>query len=743
MFAAGNSNIVNYSECCGDDGTSQDHGSSPLTEHNSSNLGNDLPSTSGPATECDVEFFYRSSFPGDGSYPFISDVTSLAWGACGDAYSHHQDTPFREFLFVSGRRGVTVHAFCQHDKSSERTKFMPESKFGEGRWMEWGPCASTAQTTEPSSSSLEVSGDCTEGIEKTTGDTHKGSDNDESSSNMLSKRWLRSFFTRVETVESDGNIWIQFPSGLSYPYSAEVVSFTIFDNNFSSPDAVSNGQYVGDAKDIQPETVLDPLDDASVNSSPNFLSDRLSKFLGVGLDSRYCCSKVFSSNSHYLIGFVLTLEDYSSISSSDASERLGSRTFIVVLRLASLGIEWVSSVKLGEHLTMDLPGVWTDFCFSDSLVVCLAASGLICFYAAISGEYVRSLDIMQACGVSSQLNSFQQENIHLGSKPQVKPVETFEEMTHKSGHLNVRKKFTRLVAASYTSLLAAVDENGVIYVVSAANFLPAKYYSNPLLPPHIHQLGILVGWEVGGFDIGHSLVYPSVSRMQHRNNGSKELQKCQNWYSSGMRSQHDSSLTGSGTSKIIYESSHSLSLKSKCSRTVFLPMNGFKEDDCISFSPLGITRLAKKHTLKQDGCQIMHCDLQVDFVVCNHHCMNTKTKPFNPQVSKGGFFGEAVGCTFQGCLYLVTQHGLSVVLPLTSVSPNMLPKSIGYKFRSNDGGALDEAGNCLGIEERYRFWSPWKLDVLDRVILYEGPRLADRLCLENGEVHTLSYFLAA
>ncbi|XP_056159194.1 uncharacterized protein LOC115681990 isoform X4 [Syzygium oleosum] len=728
----GNSNIVNYSECCGDDGTSQDHGSSPLTEHNTSNLGNDLPSTSGQATECDVEFFYRSSFPGDGSCPFISDVTSLAWGACGDTYSHHQDTPFKEFLFVSGRRGVTVHAFCQHDKPSERTKFMPESKFGEGRWMEWGPCASTAQTTEPSSSSLEVSGDCTERIEKTTGDTHKGSANDGSSSNMLSKRWLRSFFTRVETVESDGNIWIQFPSGLSYPYSAEVVSFTIFDNNFSSPDAVSNGQYVGDAKDIQPETILDPLDDASVNSSPNFLSDRLSKFLGVSLDCRYCCSKVFSSNSHYLIGFVLTSEDYSSISSSDASERLGSRTFIVVLRLASLGIEWVSSVKLGEHLTMDLPGVWTDFCFSDSLVVCLAASGLICFYAAISGEYVRSLDIMQACGVSSQLNSFQQENIHLGSKPQVKPVETFEEMTHKSSHLNVKKKFTRLVAASYTSLLAAVDENGVIYVVSAANFLPAEYYSNPLLPPHIHQLGILVGWEVGGFDIGHSLVYPSVSRMQHRNNGSKELRKCQNWYSSGMRSQHDSSLTGSGTSMIAYESSHSLSLKSKCRRTVFLPMNGFKEDDCISLSPLGITRLAKKHTLKQDGCQIMHCDLQVDFVVCNNHCMNTKTKPFNPQVSKGGFFGEAVGCTFQGCLYLVTQHGLSVVLPSTSVSPNMLPKSIGYKFRSNDGGALDEAGNCLGIEERYRFWSPWKLDVLDRVILYEGPRVADRLCLENG-----------
>ncbi|KAF8012156.1 hypothetical protein BT93_I0323 [Corymbia citriodora subsp. variegata] len=726
----GNLNIINNSECCGD-GTSQDHSSSPSTDHDRLNLGNNLPSTSGPATECDAEFSCHSSFPGDRSYPFISDVTSMAWGACGDTYTHHQDTPFKEFLFVSGRRGVTVHAFRQHDNSGERTKFMPESKFGEGRWMEWGPCASTARTTEPSSSSLEVSGDCTEGIEEMTGN-HKGSGKDESSSNMLSKKWLRSFFTRVETVEFDGKIWIQFPSGLSYPYSAEVVSFTIFDNKFSSPNAVSNGHYVGDSKDIQPESVLDPLDDASVNGSPNFQSDRLSSFLGVGLDCRYSCSKVFSSNSHYLIGLVLTSEDHSSISSSDANERLGSSTYIVVLRVATLGIECVSSVKLGEHLALDLPGVWTDFCFSDSLVVCLAASGFICFYVAISGEYVRSLDIMQACGVSSQLNSFQQENTHLGSKPQIKPVEAFEVMTCQSSHLNVKRKFTRLVATSYTSLLAAIDENGVTYVVSAANFLPAEYYSSARLPPHIHELGILVGWEVGGFDIGHSLVYPSVSRMQHRNDGSKELQKYQNWYLSGMRSQQDSSLSGSATSMITYESSHSLSLKSKCRRSVFLPMDGFKADDCICLSPLGITRLTKKHMSKQDGCQIMHCNLQVDFVVCNDQCMNTKTKPFNLQASEGGFFGEAVGCTFQGCLYLVTQQGLSVVLPSTSVSPNRLPKSIGYKFRSKNGGTLDEAGNRLGIEERYRLWSPWKLDVLDRVILYEGPRVADCLCLENG-----------
>ncbi|XP_048128224.1 uncharacterized protein LOC115744096 isoform X2 [Rhodamnia argentea] len=714
----GNSNVVNNPECCGD-GTSQDHGSSPLTDHNWSNLGNNLPSTSGLATECDAEFFYRSSSPRDCGYPFISDVTSLAWGACGDTYSHHQDTPFKEFLFVSGRRGVTVHAFRRHDNSSERTKFMPESKFGEGRWTEWGPRTSTACTTEPSRSSLEVSGDCTKGIEKMMGHYHKGSNKDESSSNMHSKRWLRSFFTRAETVEFDGNIWIQFPSGLSYPYSAEVVSFTIFDNNFSPPNAVSNGQYVGNTKEIQPETVPDPLDDASVSSSPNFQSNRLSNFLGVGLDCHYSCSKVFSSNSHYLIGFVLTSEDYSSISSNDASKRLGSRTFIVVLRLASFGIEWVSSVKLGEHLTMDLPGVWTDFCFSDSLVVCLAASGLISFYVAISGEYVHSLDIMQACGVSSRLNSSQQE-IHMGSRPQVKPVETFEAMNHGSNHLNVNRKFTKLVAASFTSLLAAVDENGVIYVVSAANLLPAEYYLSALLPPHIHQLGTLVGREVGSFDIGHSLVYPSVSRMQDRNNGIKEIQKYQNWYSSGMRGQHDSSSTCSATSMITYESSHSLSLTSKCRRRVFLPMDGFKEDDCICLSPLGITRLAKKHMSKQDGCQIMHCNLQVDSVVCNDQCMNTKTKPFNLRANEGGILGEAVGCTFQGCLYLVTQHGLSVVLPSTSVSSNMLPESIGYKYRS------------LGIEERYRLWSPWKLDVLDRVILYEGPKVADRLCLENG-----------
>lgn len=87
---------------------------------------------------------------GEGSFcfPAISDARSLAWGCfggeCGDA---QEDELFKKLLFVSGERGVTIHAFCRkqmtdvgQDISSEADGGKPlEVRNGVGRFVNWGP----------------------------------------------------------------------------------------------------------------------------------------------------------------------------------------------------------------------------------------------------------------------------------------------------------------------------------------------------------------------------------------------------------------------------------------------------------------------------------------------------------------------------------------------------------------------------------------------------------------------------
>ncbi|KAK9998277.1 hypothetical protein SO802_017880 [Lithocarpus litseifolius] len=100
---------------------------------------------------------------------------------------------------------------------------------------------------------------------------------------------------------------------------------------------------------------------------------------------------------------------------------------------------------------------------------------------------------------------------------------------------------------------------------------------------------------------------------------------------------------------------------------------------------------------------------------------------------KEPFIGEAVGCTFQGSFYLVTENGLAVVLPSISVSSNFLPiEPIGYQLPSISRGIKYQVRDILVTTESKQPWPLWKLEVLDRVLLYESTEVADCLCLENG-----------
>ena len=108
--------------------------------------------------------------------------------------------------------------------------------------------------------------------------------------------------------------------------------------------------------------------------------------------------------------------------------------------------------------------------------------------------------------------------------------------------------------------------------------------------------------------------------------------------------------------------------------------------------------------------------------------------------------GEAVGCTYKGGCYLVTEDGLSVVLPSMSVSSNFFPvEAIGHRQKTvSTAATASQAGILFETKEiKKQSFLPWKIELLDRLLLYEDSEEADRLCLENGNVIIQKHYISA
>ncbi|XP_007048161.2 PREDICTED: uncharacterized protein LOC18611704 isoform X1 [Theobroma cacao] len=733
----GDSLDSNVSESCYDEGPQNSDSSACRTDSK-----DDIPCTSESTMHSDNGISLECRFSRSNSYPFLCDVNSLAWGVCGDTYNEHKDGPFRELLFVSGSQGVMVHAFCEHDNSSVPGA-TSEGEFREGTWVEWGPSSSSFQNIKEEES-IDLSFECPGNvIDKGTANGQRGVPDktskkagvDNLSGTATSKRWLQSFFTKAETIEYEGSIWTRLPEKSSFPCSAKVVSFGIFTGNLPVLRFLCK-ENSSSSKESCLETIGN-LENGSHENLELSSSDICS-------ETSYKCTRVFSSNSHQLIGFFLTLMNPASADTNDESEKSRCKNIIFVARLNSWGIQWVSLVKLQETVNTCPLVEWNDFRFSDDFLICLNASGLVFFYNAVSGEYVAHLDILQTCGLNRQVTLPEPESSALDDDMHSKSY-------YQHGSLFGRRTFRRLLVASYTSLVAVIDECGVVYVIYSGNHLPDKYYAFDKLLPHYKHLGLgmLVGWDVGGCDVSHQRIYfnsahscnlNSSSKMKeivsfYDNIGSNLLQKIHGWNLYGNRCLCDSVLNGfSATSKVTGEKVHDSQIQFHLMRKVFLPTDRYSDDDCICFSPLGITRLIKRHNFKEPkSSQIVHFDLHTDSVVHDDRCLNSGSEKFSLHGREEACIGEAVGCTFQGCFYLVTKGGLSVVLPSFSVSPNFLPvETIGYQQPRISTGIGCQAKNTLGMEEPKMFLSPCKVEILDRVLLYEGPEEADRLCLENG-----------
>ncbi|KAK7399452.1 hypothetical protein VNO78_10634 [Psophocarpus tetragonolobus] len=701
-------------------------------------LVNDSPCTSGSDIHIDTNLAGITCSRSN-SYPYISDVNSLAWACCEDGYDQHNDTSFREVLFVSGRCGVTVHAFPKLTKTKEMVQAMLEGNFRQGRWVEWGPIA-----TLSFNSSHGVSGDPSVNLSGYGGvELLRGS---------ATKRYLESFFTKVETIVSDGVLSTKFPDNNEFPCSTKVVSFSIFDGSVSLNHLLKEKSVQNNENWLeQADTVKDASDSSSLNfSGSDTKLDCFSSVFGLAINGFYECPRVFSSASNSLVGFFLTLMRHASVNINDAHQQGRSRNLLLVAKLDSWGIQWVSMVKLDERINIEQAVEWMDFQFSDNLLVCLNSSGLIVLYSAMSGEYMTHLNVLQACGLNPHFDLHGLEKLYSNDDIYAKQKCGIKDNVSDQLSDSFRRSFKRLVVASHTSLLAVVDECGVIYVISLGVYIDKNYLSEKLLPCCLeYGLGMLVGWGIGGSVIDRQAVYSNLSRYFQSNDLSTKHETVtssekavagnalQKIIGCAFKEKGDSygfySSDFTATSKV--NNGHkflSSDAKSPVLRNIFVPNFRVCEDDSICFSPLGISIFSKKKCVKnQNGYQLTHFNLQVRLEAHDDNFLDSvyDVCHFNGK----DVIGEAIGCTFQGSFYFVREGGLSVYIPSISILSNFLPvEYIGYHQSNKDVGISVLLKDNLEIKEPTKRFSPWKAEVLDRVLLYEGTEVADQLCLKNG-----------
>uniref|UniRef100_A0A7N0TN62 Spatacsin C-terminal domain-containing protein n=1 Tax=Kalanchoe fedtschenkoi TaxID=63787 RepID=A0A7N0TN62_KALFE len=664
--------------------------------------------------KCLDECTGKSPFLVSDSHRFISDVNSVAWAASDDTHISNEDCTYKEFLFVSGNHGVTVHAFRQSVETNKMTESCLEVEHELGTWVDWGPSATLAQNTK-FSVCLEAEARVIKKSVETMDQYLSEDGNGGLSGNSTPKRWLHSFLSNVETMKSEKNVWTKFPDQSAFPCSANIVSFTIFKRNSVSINAVETMEETAPLADAHSGSDMG-------SSSPRSKNNFLSYLLDSGMNSPYKCSRVIPSHQINTIGFVLTVVDNSSANAGKTSGRSLSSNLLLIARLHHWGIQWLCCVHLEESQDLDDVVRWADFQLSQDFVACLKASGLIFLYDISTGEYVTHIDILPSCGFSRLSNDQKLDGSLALDDSEGLDMEMGSSCKFQKSNLGDFSKriFKKLIVASHPSLIAAVDESGIVYVMRLCDLLPPNVNLSESMLSHlqISKFGSLACYEVGGTDISCQKMFPDVSDLQ--NTKFSALRNNLSDYPSN-ENQRELGLGGFSPATHI-KVPHT-------KRKVFLPAVKFSEFDHISVSPFGVTRLIKRRNIMgKNSLKIFHTSFQLNTVADDVEFCDSEFKSLRG--SEGTVTDEAVGCVFQGCLYLLARDGLLVFLPKISLSPSFLPVEQMSSMQLNvNRDNQSQNKKLIGTDEP---WSQWKMEVLDRVLIYECPEEGDRLCLRNG-----------
>lgn len=662
--------------------------------------------------------------------PVISDVKSLAWGRASDIYNQGKEFIFREVLFVSNGYDITMHVFTLPGIENDITN----SKLENGTWVIWGPyhdrqtkhqfkekCSSNAfafRTNE----SVEIDG--------TVNNNNKTEKNIFPKINPTQNNWLQAFHSQLKTCENNGSFSGHFPEKESIPPSADVVSFDISDCTLKFLDFLSkNGPSISHRNDKLKEkrsgskTVHHDYSTHNVDVNSEQAQEDV-----CNIDSSYKCSKVFASSSYHLIGLVLTCVD---------SEQV-NQTLIIIVTVHFWGVQWLCCVDINGSQKGSY-SEWADFQFFNNFLVCLNTSGLINVWDANNGNTIAQFHALQRSYQASHSNF---DHTHLFANDISHPfTKRSDSVKNNSTSLQNellpgKSKYRRLMISSCSMLLAVVNDQGVIYVIDAEEYFSKQKESRePVLFSQDPVLGVLSSWDIASNGISCQKLFSD--NCKGSSNGLFRItHQIKNF--SHLRS-HFCHTSRCYLSR--FPPFHTLDCKfstpnlSETLRRVFLPLDGYNMNDSICFSPFGITRLMRKlnGVLKPQGSKVVHTCLNVTSVLDERDLGGDQQTggclPF-----KGSSFAEdVIGCCFYGSLYLVTKDGLFIVLPSVSTSPNIMPAASSRHWQPNSHSVVNLQAEYLLVKNQPEELSPWKMNVLDRIILYEGPDEADNFCLGNGK----------
>lgn len=672
---------------------------------------------------------------GEGSFcfPAIPDARSLAWGCFGDECGDAKDAGiFKQLLFVSGERGVTVHAFCRKQMTDVRQDAPSEADGGRhpkarnevGRFVNWGPDGISLDGCF-ADVAHDVAGSFREEVGSTGGvgerdDGFYGERVGSTVPNMssTSQKWLRSFFVDMELEESGGNLIAMFPAKSSIPSSAEVVSFCFSCNSPAFLHFIrSRGQASSHDKDdskvtsasIRQDKLLatESVQPDSCLGSENFLlPNQLEQDSCNGVKSPYECSKLFSSPSHRLVGMVLTRQFCVSEAAEEGLSKSELELFVLVAVLHVSGIRWVSIVDLQNLASSRLPrDAWVEFQLADEVLFGLKESGIIFMWAALTGKLMGCIDVLYHCGLELDLHTFEEERIEQPKRVQEDEMEytvtsgvkreSTSEGVGKLQNVQMSRKtspvhgFRGLLVTANALLIAVTDKHGSVHVISTdeyfAGFQSLREKSASLSECfNCSDLNILSSWEVAGSDIAGQKPSSDIPNRHWFKSSADEKELL------GGGNIEERTLNNNQVVKTMPGATQGFSnssgfVSSSCKRDgisevkrvqplrrVFLPSERYESGAIISLSPYGITKLVHPVNLMSalKEFKIVQTPLHLPDIILEDRGLDSSHKfTWRGYTQKEKkIVGEVIGFCDQGFLYLVSKLALHVVLPPLSLS---------------------------------------------------------------------------
>jgi len=753
-------------------------------------------------------------------FPHLSGVDCFAWACSGDGYAANRGTgTFRELLLVAGDEGIFIHCFCHHGeelKAATTSKIkspisekLRENEQSKGRWRNWGG---------PGRTGLEAKakGDYDDEIAKPQPDVEEKAsrgkcklDFGESEGESELKDGDRgigfqSFAIDVELENDVDGLRFQFSKHHFWPSSAEVVSFCI------AKDSPSFSNLIWFAKD--------GADGGSEQRNPSNPGD---------LEQAYCVSDILSGTSHSLVALVITkrlpatmsvdgfklpsksqdeevnkvgevCKDY-KVESSDKQRKRWRDCSDISVSIASVsdwGMKWISRINF-DAADLVQTGLWADFELANELFLGLKDHRFLFLWAALSGQLVACIDVLQYCGLGFTGLQISQEDLitksgtdeiqrgvgaQMESRTRDGPSDSLDEQTkdaseymgervdevsmisgvHNGRHQaqddsetsaeKNKHQFVQLAVTADCLLVAITDTKGLVYLVSMENYLTScPLPSSQTLGSSCCDLRVFSSYEVAGSDIGGAKscsLIPDHQMLKGDSRNRVEM-KSVSRSETGAFSSSGSGIRGlsmgpSGLTSRAYVAQHTIAGVSASNnhlqplRRVLLPVNPSGCFVGMALNAYSVTRVATSNgpafTVVQNGVRVQGGPL-------DEAQLGTDELPVGYKQSSYGGDVLAFGC--QGSLYIVSATSLHVVLPPLD---SFVPQAVGSKgpWWLTERGCkkgLSKWDCMLPLDSNRPAIKQWQTQVLDRFLAYNGLEEAECLCVENGEPIQHPYLL--